>query len=238
MNLDITPAAAPASQFVKGLAEAALERSGIWDNPYFTALRAGRMGLPGFRRSQEEFFHAVAFFARPMAGLVARSPDYASRIDILHNVVEEHGDFRSAHAHAATFRRFLHSIGAAGDEVVRRRPSAAVHAFNSTLYSAAMLEEREVGIACLGVIEFAFARLSAEIGNAVVAAGWVPREQLVHYALHAELDQRHAEEFFSIIEPCAHDAPRREWIQSGLDLGAHAFDRLYRELHAIAQAAS
>ncbi len=223
----------PGAPRTRARADEILARSGLYENPYFATLADGRMSLASFRASQEQFFFAVAFFSRPMAGLIARSPDYASRVDILHNVVEEHGDFRLGDSHAATFQVFLQSLGANTAEVRTTRPSPAVHAFNSVLYSACLLEDLEVGIACVGIIEYAFAELSARIGNGVVARGWVTREDLVHYTLHAELDQRHAEEFFRLVEPKWDDPTKRELIERGLALGAHVFDRLYRELHSL-----
>ena len=223
----------PGAPRTRACADAILHRVGLYENPYFAELAAGRLGLEAFRASQEQFFFAVAFFSRPMAGLVARSPDYASRIDILHNVVEEHGDFHMASSHAATFQVFLQSLGADPARWRTTRPAAAVHAFNSVLYSACLLEELELGIACMGIIEYAFAELSARIGNGVVDRGWVTREKLVHYTLHAELDQRHAEEFFLLVEPKWDDPAKRELIERGLALGAHVFDRLYRDLYDL-----
>ena len=229
------PAEAPVAgaPLTRACADEIIARVGLYENPYFAALAEGRLSLEAFRASQEQFFFAVAFFSRPMAGLVARSPDYASRIDILHNVVEEHGDFQMSSSHAATFQVFLQSLGADPARLKTLRPAPAVHAFNSVLYSACLLEELELGIACMGIIEYAFAELSARIGNGVVERGWVAREKLVHYTLHAELDQRHAEEFFLLVEGKWGDAARCEQIERGLALGAHVFDRLYRALHDL-----
>jgi pyrroloquinoline-quinone synthase len=83
----------------------------------------------------------------------------------------------------------------------------------------------------MGVIELAFAGISAAIGRAVTERGWVPRGELVHYKLHAEIDCRHAEEFFAVAEPACDSARGRRCVELGLELGAHIFDRLYRELH-------
>lgn len=215
---------------VKACADLVLARCGLRENPYFDALSDGRMSREGFRTSQEQFYFAVAFFSRPMAGLIARSPDYASRVDILHNIVEEHGDFRPGHSHAATFAAFLGSSGTDLTRLHTLRPAPAVHAFNSVLFSVCLLEELELGIGCIGIIEHAFAEVSARIGNDVVSRGWVPREKLVHYSLHAGLDRQHADEFFALIEPRWDDPAKRELIERGLTLGAHVFDRLYREL--------
>ena len=227
---ETSPAGAPQT---RARADEIIARTGLYENPYFAELADGRLSLEAFRASQEQFFFAVAFFSRPMAGLVARSPDYASRVDILHNVVEEHGDFHMASSHAATFQVFLKSLGGEPARLKTLRPAPAVHAFNSVIYSACLLEELELGIACLGIIEYAFAELSARIGNGIVARGWVARENLVHYTLHAELDQRHAEEFFQLVESKWNDADKRELVERGLALGAHVFDQLYRGLHRL-----
>ncbi len=213
---------------VLAAADAVLVRSNIGGNPFFAALDGGAMSLDEFRRSQEQFYHAVAFFPRPMAALVSRIPDPARRLDILRNVVEEHGDFEPARFHEATFRQFLRSIGARADD--RPAARAPVRAFNAAVSAACQLEAWEVGVGCLGAIESAFADLSARIGRAVVRRGWVAEGELTHYKLHAEIDVRHAAEFFAVVEDAWGDPQRRADVVDGLELGAYVFDRLYRDL--------
>jgi pyrroloquinoline-quinone synthase len=87
----------------------------------------------------------------------------------------------------------------------------------------------------MGIIEHAFASISATIGQAVVQRGWVRQEELVHYALHAQIDERHAEEFFAVIEPQWDIPARAYFIQQGLELGAYAFDRLYQDLEVLSR---
>ena len=84
----------------------------------------------------------------------------------------------------------------------------------------------------MGIIEHAFAGISAKIGRAVVARGWVQPSDLVHYKLHAQIDERHADEFYAVVESKWSDAKRRYFIVQGLELGAYIFDRLYRDLLA------
>lgn len=191
------------------------------------------MSLERFRRSQEQFFFAVTFFPRPMAALVGRIPSPKARIDILHNLVEEHGEFNEELFHHTTFQRFLTSIGSEPGRIESATPLPALRAFNSVLTCACVLDELEVGVGCMGVIEHAFADISARIGQAVVQRGWVRQEDLVHYALHAQIDERHAEEFFAVIEKGWDDQNRRYFIQQGLELGAYTFNRLYTDLHAL-----
>ena len=227
----INPARTPQ---VTACAERTLEAVGLRSSPYLKALQDGSMSLEGFRKSQEQFFHAVTFFPRPMAALVGRIPNPKTRLDILHNLVEEHGEFDAERFHHTTFQQFLRSIGSQPEKLETGALSPAMRAFNSVLTCACVLDELEVGVACMGIIEHAFAGISATIGQAVVARGWVRQDALVHYALHAQIDERHAEEFFAVIEPQWNDPARRYFIEQGLGLGAYAFDRLYRDLHAFA----
>jgi pyrroloquinoline-quinone synthase len=217
---------------VTSCARQMLERIGIRRNPYLVALEDGSMTLADFRRSQEQFFFAVTFFPRPMAALVGRIPEPKARLNILHNLVEEHGEFNEEQFHHTTFQRFLRSIGANPERLKKAAVPAPLRAFNSVLTCACLMDELEVGVACMGIIEYAFAGISATIGQVVVKRGWVRQTDLVHYALHAQIDERHAEEFFAIIEPNWDDPARRYFIKQGLELGAYVFDRLYSDLYA------
>src|SRR5258707_2990367 len=172
---------------VTGCAERTLEKSGIRRNRYLQTLQDGSMTLEEFRRSQEQFFFAVSFFPRPMAALVGRIPNPKARIDILHNLVEEHGEFDEEQFHHTTFQRFLRSIGSHTEKIGTGALSPAVRAFNSVLTCACVLDELEVGVACMGIIEYAFAGISATIGQAVVQRGLVREGALGHYALHAKI---------------------------------------------------
>jgi pyrroloquinoline-quinone synthase len=190
------------------------------------------MTLECFRRTQELFFFAVMFFPRPMAALVGRVPDPRQRLDILHNLVEEHGEFEEQSFHHTTFQQLLGTLGSRPEKPDSLFMWPALRAFNSVLTASCVLDELEVGVACMGIIEYAFAGISAVIGKTVVQRGWVSAERLVHYKLHAEIDERHAEEFFAVIEPAWDDERRRYYIEQGLELGAYIFDRLYRDLYA------
>src|SRR5437660_6266815 len=102
---------------VTAQANEVLKKIDILANPYLLALQDGSMSLEGFRRSQEQFFFAVTFFPRPMAALVGRIPDPRQRLDILHNLVEEHGEFQEQCFHHNTFQKFLLTISSGPDKL-------------------------------------------------------------------------------------------------------------------------
>jgi pyrroloquinoline-quinone synthase len=213
-----------------------LARQPIIAQRYFARLRDGTMDRAAFLRSQRQFFFAVRFFSRPIAALISRLPDSARRIDLVHNLAEEQGDFLPEQAHDRTFAAFLQSLGTWPAEMEREEEGAAVQAFNHALLGVCLGGEVVTAFGCLGVIEYAFAEISALIGRAVVDCGWVADDDLVHYKLHAEIDQRHAAEFFAIIEPDFADPAKRRLITQGLALGHYLFARLYEDLDTLAAA--
>ena len=129
----MTPSRAPQ---VAARADSVLDHVGIDRNPYLEALVNGTMSLEVFRRTQEQFFFAVTFFPRPMAALVGRLPEPGQRLDILRNVVEEHGDFDESAFHHTTFQEFLRRIGSDVDTLDDLHLWPAVRAFNSILTTA------------------------------------------------------------------------------------------------------
>lgn len=214
---------------VLALANQVLEETPVIKGNFFQALQ--EMPLETFQFTQEQFFYAVDYFSRPMAALIARLPQHADRIDILHNMVEEHGDFDQKKYHSNTFKKFLITIGVDQDRMDQSQPGSIVNAFNFSLMGVSANEDPVIAIACNGIIEYAFADISALLGKTVVEKGWVAEVDLIHYNLHADIDKRHAEEFFKIIEPLANDPKNRQKILVGLRLGAYIFDQLYEGLY-------
>lgn len=212
---------------VQALADEVLSQMPIAGGSFFKAMDF--MEKRTFQKVQAQFFHAVDYFSRPMAALIARLPLHHDRIDILHNIVEEHGDFQIERYHSNTFRAFLQTIDAE-DSLKTLTPSPVVTMFNYTLMGTCSQTVSEA-IACMGIIEYAFADISAFIAKKVVERGWVNKEDLVHYNLHAAIDKQHAEDFFKIVEPLMDDEAERVKIQLGLKLGAYIFLRLYEDLY-------
>jgi len=211
----------------------------ILTNRYFTSLDDGTMSREIFTATQRQFYFAVRYFSRPMAALMARMSSSALRQGLIHNLAEEHGAdearpgvFDPALAHDLTFTRFLSTLGVETTEITQR---PAVRAFNNALMGVCMMEPVALAFGCLGVIEHAFAGISAKIGSTVVRHGWITAQELVHYNLHAEIDERHATDFFQAVagdwQTCAESLKQ---VEDGVRVGLYVFGRLYEDLLAEA----
>ncbi len=214
-----------------------LSVSPILENRYFQALAGGSMPRDEFLRSQVQFFYAVGFFSRNLATLIARLPTSAARAVLVHNLSEEHGldeehpaeGFRPQFAHDRTFAHFLRTLGVGAEELAASAPEAPVQAFNLALWGACGSESPGFALAALGIIEYAFADISALIGRKVVELGWVKAGELTHYSLHAEIDKRHAAELFEAAECAGKSGGSATSILGGLEFGRYIFDRLYKD---------
>jgi len=226
--IGIKPAPSLAPQ-VKALADQFLKETPIIEGSFFKDLPT--MDKEVFKKAQSQFFFAVDYFSRPMAALVARLPLHSDRIDIIENIVEEHGNFCKEKYHANSFKAFLQTLGKTKEELDVLSPSAVVNMFNYTLMGICAQEDPLIAIACNGIIEYAFSDISALLAEKVVERKWVTKDKLVHYNLHADLDKKHAEEFFKIIEPSMDDKEKQDKIIIGLKLGVYIFNRLYEDLY-------
>jgi pyrroloquinoline-quinone synthase len=217
---------------MKALIEKIVAETDHPSNPYLVALAEDRFDRVDFIETQIAFFYAVVFFNRPMAACAAKIPSTRLRREILRNVWEEHGEGQDEDAHGATFLEFLSRLGGVSQLAVMGRTLwPEVRMFNTTLTGACIMDEYLIGVSVLGIIERMFADISARIGKSVVENGWMTEERLVHYKLHAEIDIKHADDFFAVLQPAwEKDDSDRYYIEQGLRMGAHSFDQLYRGL--------
>lgn len=211
------------------LVEKVLKDTDYSENPYFTNLREKTFEKADFVETQIQFFYAVIFFSRPMAALAAKIPTPELRLEVLRNAWEEHGEGSLTQAHGKTFIEFLRRLdGVSEEDVYLRGLWADVRIFNTTLSGVSVLDDFIIAVGVLGIIERMFSDISAWIGKGVVENGWLAEGELIHYKLHQELDIKHSEDFFNILQqPFGHSAENRYLIEQGLRLGATLFNNLY-----------
>lgn len=206
-------------------------RAAVDAAPYFRALAEKTFPKDDFVETQAQFLFAVVHFARPMATLAARLPSPEDRALVLSNVWDEHGHGDLSRSHQATFLELLARLGLSREALDARAQWPEVRAFNTLLTGLCAHDDVLTALATLGVIEDLFSGISARIGHALVASGWLGEADVVHYRTHETLDVSHAEDFYRLVEPLWAKGPRERYqVQQGLELGASAFLTLYRGL--------
>ena len=201
-------------------------------NPYFRSLAGRTFDRDDFRETQIQFLFAVVFFSRPMSILAGRIGRPELRLSLLDNVGDEHGHGDLSLSHERTFLTLLGRLGVTPAEIDARALWPEVRAFNTTLLGASSLDDTYTALAALGIIEDLFADISARLGRGILDNGWLGPDQIVHYAVHQELDEQHAEGFYGLLRGPYARHPRHAYqITQGLELGAYLFLRLYEDLY-------
>lgn len=222
------------------LLAAARSQANLPAQRYFRALETaseGALSRADFVETQVQFLFAVVGFAAPMRALSERLPDGPARRALLDNVRDEAGDGDPRASHEATFLALLHALGEDRAAIDRRALSPAVRTFNAALLGVASHDDPTIALGTLGMIEDCFAVLSARLGQAIAARGFLPADAIVHYAVHETLDHTHAEGFFSPLRTSLAETPAGPsrarlvyFIEQGLGLGAHLLLGLYDAL--------
>lgn len=215
------------------LIDTVLTESAYHNNPFFSALRDGSFRKEDFIETQIQFFFAVSFFNQPMAALAAKIPTPQLRIEVLRNVWEEHGEGDFSRVHGVTFTELLKRLGEIQPEDIEIRALwPEIRAFNTFLVGACVLDEYLTGVGIMGMIERMFAEISSWIGCGIVERGWLSQDRLIHYSLHSELDIKHSQDFFDILQHSWDKSKEDRYaIEQGLYLGAYVFNRLYEDLY-------
>ena len=201
------------------------------NNPYFQSLADGTFDKDDFIETQIQFYFAVTFFSRPMAALAAKIPLPHMRLEVVRNVWEEHGEGNLKKAHAHTFEELLKRLGNINlSDIDKRSLWPEIRIFNTTLSGVCVLDDYMTGVGTLGIIEQMFSDISSIIGKEIVKNKWLSEDQLIHYNLHEKLDEKHAWDFFSIVEKAYENQEHRYYIEQGMWMGATLFNALYAGL--------
>lgn len=214
------------------LIDRVLDETDYKSNPYFTNLMAGTFDKKDFVETQIQFYYAVIFFSRPMAALAAKIPSPELRLEVIRNVWEEHGEGNLRMAHGSTFVELLNRLdGLTHQDVLHRALWPEVRIFNTTLVGVSVHDDFVIGVSAMGMIERMFSDISAWIGQGIVKNDWLTDDKMIHYKLHQELDIKHSDDFFKIVEKAYGTSDEYKYqIEQGLRLGACLFNDMYAGL--------
>ncbi|MGC4093784.1 MAG: iron-containing redox enzyme family protein [Polyangiaceae bacterium] len=211
----------------RDIARQLLDRNPPTQHALFRLIEAGALSRSAERAIGIEVFHVTAAFPRFLAALAARIETHERRMPVVANLLCEHGGSAPHSAHVFSYRRFLFDLGIAPEAIDASRPGLCAVVYTRALLDLCAQQALPEARAALAIVEDIVARVSPLLANhartrsASVDAG-------AHFALHAELDQEHADESYAETELDFAAAP--EAVQRGFELGLYYQMRLYSDL--------
>lgn len=201
----------------------------LFKSPYFSSLLNGKMTKEHFIHTQKAFYHAVSYFSRPMCLLASRINSTSARMELIENIYEEHGEMDPESFHENTFKKWLQRLQSGSEIDLPLAP--CIDSFNSALIGVCQADPVEKGICCLGIIEYMFSHISKTIAESVVQLNWISHQNLIHYNLHADLDVKHAQDLFEIVNKLPNS--NLNTCFEGIRLGSFIFARLFDDLFQL-----
>lgn len=202
------------------------------NNPYFIHLLAGDFEKADFIETQIQLYFVTHFLVRPLGALVGKIPECPTRLNIIENLYEEHGEGFVDEFHKNTFLSFLNNLGVTKENIKLRALWPEVRAFNMTLLGSCMLDDYLVAAPMLGIIEYMFSSVSSWTEQGILQRDWLNQDQMRYYKTHEKLDIKHAQDFFLCVEKNWFASEEdKYYIQQGIHLGAYCFNNLYEELY-------
>ncbi len=198
-------------------------------HPYFIWINDYAPSRDAFLHSQLPFRFAVESFSQALAAVLARIPILDTRLPIFANIAEEHGYGNTLRSHKFTFQEYLQALGA--NKVDLNTPcSTSVLAFNQSILSYCLTQSPEAGAAMLGIIEYLYVGISANIARILNERHWTLPGSQSHYMNHEILDNEHARDLLNVANPAWGETRSRSQVAQALVLGSYYFWRLYNDL--------
>jgi pyrroloquinoline-quinone synthase len=198
-------------------------------HPYIIWMQASGTSREEFRQSQLSFRFAVECFSQPLAAVLAKIPQLEKRLPIFENIAEEHGSGSILRSHKYTFQQYLQALGSSALEL-NTPCTTSVLAFNQSILAYCITQQPESGSAMLGMIEYLYIGISANIAQTLQHRSWTTPGSQSHYAVHERLDTEHSRDLLMLATPAWDESRSRTQVAQGLVLGAHYFWTLYNDL--------
>lgn len=206
----------------------------LWNHEFLVRCRTGQLTLAEVQVLAVQMYKFSKEFNRILAGILACCPDEQAQLVILDNLFDEMGQGDSSLAHPELFRRFTRELGI-NDKTLANLPTEPEtrHLIDTYLN----LPHQYGYLAALGAVCFAsegiVSALYTQLQAGIVGAAFLPKEALLFFDLHIDVDESHAAKLAALIEPrivgteAAMDVNRA--ILDAMDARVGFFDGILRQ---------
>jgi pyrroloquinoline-quinone synthase len=156
------------------------------------------------------------YFVRFLSACSANIPDDATRMPIIENLWEEHGEGDLNKSHRVLLERFAYAIGLNHEELYQVSPLYSTSICCENLLALSKDSHFLMSLGALGPGTEYFT--SAEYS--ILAAGFkkynmFTEEDLEFWTVHISLDDHHYSDMCTAIEPWLKTEESREWVRHG-----------------------
>jgi pyrroloquinoline-quinone synthase len=174
----------------------------LWNHEFLTCCRTGNLFLPDVQLLAVQMYKFSKEFNRILASILSCCQDENTQLVILENLFDEMGQGDVNQSHPELFRRFTRALGI-DDKTLTALPTAPE---TLALIETYLRIPHQYGyLAALGAVCYAsegiVSSLYTQLYKGIVNAAPLPKESLIFFEVHIDVDDSHAAKLAAVIEP-------------------------------------
>ncbi|OYD98940.1 TenA/THI-4 protein [Nostoc sp. 'Peltigera membranacea cyanobiont' 213] len=207
----------------------------LWSHEFLIRCRAGNLFLPDVQVLAVQMYKFSKEFNRILASILSCCEDESSQLVILENLFDEMGQGDITQSHPELFRQFTRALGI-DDVTLAALPTAPE---TSALIETYLRMPHKYGyLAALGAVCYAsegiVSSLYTQLYKGIVGAAPLPKESLIFFEVHIDVDDSHAAKLAAVIEPRItmneEDIKVRLAIVEAMDARVQFFNGIQRQI--------
>jgi len=213
-------------------------RPKIWKilkHPFLTKMSEGKLALHQVRQFALQYDLYCAYFPRFLAAVAANVPDDPTRVCLVRNLWEEHGEGDLQHSHRTLFNRFLCSLGISENRRKATHPFASTRKYVEATLELCSSRNYLQGIGALSVGAESFTAEEYElILTGLHKYQFLTESDLEFWSIHLEVDDNHYAMMLASLISCIHSEEELNLVELGalqaVELEISFWDGLYSSI--------
>jgi pyrroloquinoline-quinone synthase len=188
----------------------------ILTHPFFQRLAEASLSRLQLREFAQQYHIYCSYFPRYLAAVAANVPDDATRLSLVENLWEEHGEGNLEHSHRTLFCRFLTGVDVPEAEWQSARPLPSTAKYVEVLFDLCQHAHFLEGLGALGPgTEFFTSEEYKLILSSLKGYEFLSDYDLEFWSVHIDMDEGHYAGMVSSLVPWATSEENRRLIAEG-----------------------
>lgn len=163
-----------------------------------------------------QYYFYCNYFVRFLSACAANIPDDRTRMPIIENLWEEHGEGQAEKSHRVLFEKFANSLGMSRKELMDTKPISSTSICCENLFSIAKDSHFLMSLGALGPgTEYFTSREYEIIYKGLQKYPFLSADDLEFWSVHITLDDQHYSDMCQSLEPWLEDEESMGWVRIG-----------------------
>jgi pyrroloquinoline-quinone synthase len=205
----------------------------LWNHEFLIRCRTGNLFLADVQLLAVQMYKFSKEFNRILASILSCCQDETTQLVILENLFDEMGQGDVTQSHPELFRRFTRALGM-DDETLAALPTAPET--RALIETYLKIPHKYGYLAALGAVCYAsegiVSSLYTQLYKGIIGAAPLPKESLIFFEVHIDVDDSHAAKLAAAIEPqitMREEEIVKQAIVEAMDARVQFFNGIHRQ---------